>query len=903
RVREAALGGYAHQDLPFEKLVEELRPERDLRRNPLVQVAFVLQNASMPPLALPELTLTPVDLEVAAAKFDWLLSLWDTEPDIEGSLEFNSELFDPTTVERLLDRYKVLLAAFVAAPETRIRMVPLFAAELAGALGLPPAQVAAVAPLTTTQRDLYLDHELNPESVVYSLGVSARLGMRVDAGLWNRAVATVVAGEPTTRLRVLAHANEPFLVVERGVTTAMPSGVLSQVVELAAAGDAVDAAWDRLIQEKVKVRYHLADGNLFRSYLVRGLPAASGAPASDVALLAFHHLAADAFSGRLLLERIAAAYERLAAGQALELPASPTFLDGIGESLARFDTPEVERFWSARLAGIAPLELHSGVERLSRPASRRLRVNGEELAELAAWCGERLSLAALLRGTFAALLSRVFSPAGDLLLHDVVSGRPREHARTVGCFYQVVPVVLGREALAPLSPMTPLAEYFAFVRNYRRDLGAHQNLSVSLARRLARGEKLRFFYNYYPFARFELLGSPTTLAVHDSFAEDEVHLIVSDNRTAAGGELELGLYWNERLFSDLALLDRLVAMALAVARGAGRLQDLPVLLPAERQQVLAGWNDTAVDYAEPPNLQLLLERQARRTPAAPAVRCEGEELTYGELHRRANRLAHRLIALGVGPETVVATAVERSLTMVVALVAILKAGGAYLPLDPDYPEERLRLMLADSGASVLLLGRRPVPGLGELGDRGGRVLRLADAADVADVADDLEDAVDVDPECRTTPESLAYVIYTSGSTGRPKGAMNTHGAIANRLLWMQQAFGLTAADAVLQKTPLSFDVSVWEVFWPLLTGARLVLARPEGHKDGAYLVRLIRDEAVTTLHFVPSMLRLFLEEPEVESCRSIRRVIASGEALPAATVARLFARLPAEMHNLYGPTE
>jgi amino acid adenylation domain-containing protein len=238
---------------------------------------------------------------------------------------------------------------------------------------------------------------------------------------------------------------------------------------------------------------------------------------------------------------------------------------------------------------------------------------------------------------------------------------------------------------------------------------------------------------------------------------------------------------------------------------------------------------------------------------------------------------------------------ERSVDMVVALLGILKAGGAYLPLDPSYPEERLRYMVRDSGMRVVLtqgrLWRGAQPEI-------EHVLRLDEEWEK--VARESAERV----ESGVGPQHLAYVIYTSGSTGTPKGAMNTHGGICNRLCWMQEAYQLKAEDRVLQKTPFSFDVSVWEFFWPLLTGSRLVLACPGGHLDNAYLTALIKAQQITTLHFVPSLLQAFLEEAQVESCHSLRRVICSGEALSTGLQRRFFARLEnCELHNLYGPTE
>ncbi|HLM54812.1 MAG TPA: amino acid adenylation domain-containing protein [Pyrinomonadaceae bacterium] len=294
-------------------------------------------------------------------------------------------------------------------------------------------------------------------------------------------------------------------------------------------------------------------------------------------------------------------------------------------------------------------------------------------------------------------------------------------------------------------------------------------------------------------------------------------------------------------------------------------------------------------------LHQLFEAQAARTPDAVAVTFEGRHLTYRELNERANRLARLLIRSGVGPDGVVPICVERSIEMVVGLYGILKAGAAYLPLDPAYPAERLAFMLRDCSPSVLLTQRRLLEALPAHGARA--VCLDADRGEIEAEEGD-------NPAVGVAPDNLAYVIYTSGSTGKPKGAMNTHRAIRNRLLWMQEAYGLDASDRVLQKTPFSFDVSVWEFFWPLMTGARLVVARPLGHHDNAYLADVIEAERITTLHFVPSMLRLFLEEPELgRRCGSLRRVVCSGEALTYDLQSRFFSRLDAELHNLYGPTE
>ncbi len=342
------------------------------------------------------------------------------------------------------------------------------------------------------------------------------------------------------------------------------------------------------------------------------------------------------------------------------------------------------------------------------------------------------------------------------------------------------------------------------------------------------------------------------------------------------------------------LLEAVAGLVQALAVHPGQaVGEIGLLSDAERRQ-LADWGVNERSYPDVEPVHRLIERRARDCPQATALVFGEERLSYAELDVRANRLAHRLVDSGVRPEVRVGIAVERSLEMVVGLLAILKAGGAYVPLDPEYPAERLAYMLEDSGIGLLLTQswvRERLPTC-----EGVRVLELDGL--------DLVDGQEHGPQVEVHGESLAYVIYTSGSTGRPKGAANRHCALYNRLAWMQEAYRLDRSDTVLQKTPFSFDVSVWEFFWPLMVGARLVIAKPGDHRDPGRLTGLILDHRVTTLHFVPSMLQAFLAHEGVEACTSLRRIVCSGEALPAEAQRGVFERLPqAALYNLYGPTE
>jgi amino acid adenylation domain-containing protein len=305
------------------------------------------------------------------------------------------------------------------------------------------------------------------------------------------------------------------------------------------------------------------------------------------------------------------------------------------------------------------------------------------------------------------------------------------------------------------------------------------------------------------------------------------------------------------------------------------------------------WNSTARAYPAV-TLHEAFEQQVARTPDGIALRFRDQEVSYQELNARADNLARDLVELGAGPGTLTAVCLERSIEMVVALYAILKSGSAYVPIDPEYPDERISFMLGDTAAPILLTQT-------SLANRFGGTSAQVIPLDQAPARPSRPTAAR--GTTAAALDDLAYVIYTSGSTGQPKGAMITHRAISNRIFWMQDAYGLTSADRVLQKTPFSFDVSVWEFFWPLLFGAELVIAEPGGHRDSGYLTQVIIERGVTTMHFVPSMLQLFLEDPRAGACATLKRVMCSGEALPKAVQDRFFGRLGAELHNLYGPTE
>lgn len=319
-------------------------------------------------------------------------------------------------------------------------------------------------------------------------------------------------------------------------------------------------------------------------------------------------------------------------------------------------------------------------------------------------------------------------------------------------------------------------------------------------------------------------------------------------------------------------------------------------LPANRlNELFASYENKLRSLVDTPKWTIVehLEESLERNSQLPAVTWDGEVISYGELDRRSARLANHLIRHGCRVGDHVAVHMDRSADLVVALVAVVRAGGVYVPVDPVNPPDRVRYLVEDSGARLMIAD-------------GARAEVAAGAHVICPDRDAalLAEEPDTAPGVSVTPDDPIYMIYTSGSTGLPKGCPNTHRGVTNRLVWMQETFPLNAQDRVLQKTPYGFDVSAWEFFWPLIVGASIVVARPGGHVDTSYLAGLIRAESVTVTHFVPSVLGMFLREPSVSRCTSLRYVFASGEALPVGTMKSFFDVLGgSELHNLYGPTE
>ena len=793
--------------------------------------------------------------------------------------------------DQLSERQSRLSVAQRATLEERIRD----AARGASSPGRIPrrSDPGAPIPLSSAQQRLWFLDQLAPGNCWYNVTRTMRIEGALAADALGRSFEEVVARHEALRTTIANRDGHPVQIIAPAASVAFPIVRLEHVPE-----GGREAAALALALEDAERPFDLSRGPLLRAMLFRL------SPEHHVLQVTAHHIVTDGWSMETFFREISSLYEAFSAGATPSL--EPLGIQYPDFCLWQREWLETEAaraqidHWAERLRGAAPLDLPTDRPRPAVPSfrgGRRTRmVSSRVLEGLRALAhSERATLFMVLLAAFDAFLQR-HTGQDDILVATPIAGRRRPELENLIGFFANTVVVRG-----DLSGKPTFRELVRRVRETALDAYAHQDVPLEKLVQALRPERslaqnplvdVVCALHNAPSAELRLPGArvtPLELFTRTARFDLELHAQETVNGLSCILISAADLFEEETLGR---LLDRFEVLLASIVESPDRcVGELDLLPESERRKLLFDWNQTERDYRTDRCVHELFELQAEQTPALVAVEFEGDEVTYEELNRRANHLAQRLRSFDVGPEVLVGLAAERSVEMVVGLLAILKAGGAYVPLDPTYPRDRLALLLEDTGASLVLTQRHLVDAL----PLEGRNVLFLDASIPSEPTSNLDTKIG--------GNNAAYVIYTSGSTGRPKGVVNTHRGIQNRLLWMQEAYGLTPEDRVLQKTPYTFDVSVWEFFWPLLTGARLVVARPEGHRDSAYLIDLVRRRGITTLHFVPSMLHSFLQEKDLTSCRALKRVFCSGEALSPELVELFFSRIPVPLHNLYGPTE
>ncbi|MGW6423159.1 non-ribosomal peptide synthase/polyketide synthase [Nocardia sp. NPDC055053] len=810
------------------------------------------------------------------------------------------------------------LAAGLGAGESAQAGLPLVAGER-------PQRI----PLSYAQQRMWFLNQFDADSVADNIAAAIRLTGALDHAAMTAAVAAVFARHEALRTRYPSVDGIPFQQV-------LAAGQLTITLE----PETIDpATLDDRIRAVAAVPFAVDQEPPVRLHLLRT------AADEHVLVLVLHHIAADGWSVAPLTRDVMVAYAAHLAGTAPRWTPLPVqyadFALWQRAALGAEDDPDSPMarqidFWTTELAELPdllalPADRPRPAVASGRGARHTFAVPATITDRLRALAADtKASLFMVLHAAFATTLAKL-SGQHDISIGTPVAGRGDQALdELVGMFVNTL--VLRTQ----VSPGATFAELVGTVRD--GDLRALANTDVTFDRLVealnperstARHPLFQVMLDFQNNTKTELELAGLTAAeieIDTYTAKFDLQLTLRETTDGLLARFEYATdLFDAQTITDfgtrlLRVLDTVTADPSVV------IGDIDLLAAAERTRILDTWNATEYPVDESMTLVSLFAAQAARTPGAIAVTCEDESLSYADFTARVNRLARLLISIGVRPDRTVAIGMYRSTDLVVAMYAVLAAGGAYVPLDPEHPAERLANVI-DAADPVCVLTRS----IDELDLPATASIPVLEFEQLDTAGYPAEPVTDADRLATLTPANAAYLIFTSGSTGKPKGVVVSHAAIVNRLVWMQDAYRLTAADTVLQKTPATFDVSVWEFFWPLQIGARLVLARPDGHRDPAYLADLIDAESVTVAHFVPSMLSVFVAALGASStaladdasaggasasalpgdvtgtatgrCASLRMVFASGEALAPAP-AQLLRRLTgAAVHNLYGPTE
>ncbi|GEO12155.1 non-ribosomal peptide synthetase [Segetibacter aerophilus] len=618
-----------------------------------------------------------------------------------------------------------------------------------------------------------------------------------------------------------------------------------------------------------------------------------------------HHILFDGWSLPIMMEEFLSMYELLVAGKPIKLKGEDLYEEYI-RYIERKDKRQAEQYWRDYLKGVQQSTLLPFINTTNERTkgvglykSLSIDIPSAATEKIQNFAKEnRLTVNTIIQGVWSILLHR-YTGSNNVVYGVIVSGRPDDLPaveRRVGMYINTLPLH------SSLNNTTNIVEWLQEQQADQVKSREHQYTPLHETQRLT-GVQGDLFDTLLVFENYPV--SKIISAQKWSLHFDNVEMREQTNYPLtivvnSAEQINVKFSYNDQVLDEAyvaQIRDQFEHVLLQVAGDKiNDISEIKVNTPGQEQHLLFEFNNTRVLYPQDKTIIDLFEEQVEKAPKMVAVVFEQKQLTYKELNEKSNQLARYLQSRGVGPETLVPIFTARSIEMLIGILGILKAGGAYVPIDPEYPTDRISYILDDITSNCIVASK-------ESKDRlpvklGLEIIELSESNEI------INSQSTINPRTVIQSNNAAYVIYTSGSTGKPKGTINEHKGIYNRLLWAKNYFSISSSDVILQKTPYTFDVSVWELLGSVIAGSTLVFAKPDGHKDNEYLKRIVEEQNVTILHFVPSMLELFLSDVTKSEIGRLKKVLCSGEALKLSQVKTFRKRLPGiELHNLYGPTE
>ncbi len=803
------------------------------------------------------------------------------------------ELYQASTLEEMA----VLLEIIVKKHKLEEEELDFSSSQNQGQI-IPVVENKSKPSLSFAQQRLWFLDQMVKNSPAYNVVMALHTEGDIEKELLQKSYETIINRHETLHTSFKSEKGEPYQKVIPNIAQGI---IWKDLTEIPL--EERNQIFDQQAKEEARYIFNLEKGDLIRLTVFKtGID-------SYILLLNAHHIVIDGWSVNIFFNELFTNYSQYIKGVMPSLEKLPIqYTDFSIWQRMWLQGEELEtqlNYWRKKLGSIntmieLPLDNSRPPVQTFQGGSIFLEMPEELLKGLRTTAKKyEVTLFELLLGSFKVLLHR-YSGQKDIIVGTPVNNRNRlEIEGLIGFFVNTLVIKTNMEGTPPFN---------VFLKRLQEELNGakmHQDLpfeqlvqELQPDRNMSQNPLFQVCFNMLitPEINNPDIHLKKIHGVRNDTSKFDLWVNVIDQKKKMVFEVE----YNSVIFLE-DTITRLMKNYQTLLRDVvinenKNIGELLVLEKEEQQSLINQSSGAKIAFQEEVCLHEVIEDQCSRTPNAIAISYEEQRLNYQELSEITNQLAHYLIAEGVRLESFVGVCLDRSLDLIVSLLSVLKAGGAYIPIDPSYPKDRLDYIVEDSNPEVIISHSKFKKLFAETTKR---VLYIDEIQDMVSKQDKF-----TSPSITISERNLAYMIYTSGSTGKPKGAMIEHRSIVNRLFWMQHEYKIDTTDKILQKTPYSFDVSVWEFFWPLIQGAQLIFAKPEGHKDPSYLINLIDSREITVLHFVPSMLQIFLEIKTKQQCSSIKKIFSSGEALPFALVKRFFKNFDtAELHNLYGPTE
>ncbi|MFZ5603862.1 MAG: amino acid adenylation domain-containing protein [Pseudomonadota bacterium] len=892
QIKQVALGAYTHQDMPADLLLDAIKMERSADTSPGAQVGFALQNVAETDVQanMAGLSIETVPREHKTAKYELSLILQEGAGDIAGVMEYNTDLFVASTIERMLQHYRHILEQMLDQSELLLDSIHVVELQdLYGLLKQNPAD-CELQRLSPMQRDMYLDSLLEPDTLKNSLGYHFITDGEFDFALWQRASQQLVDSQPMLRAQLL-RADIPYAdVAYLRIAKRKQVHVAFEDWSARSTSDEAAAAF--------------AQGKIWQPYDIHGELSQYWVYKLDrnrhLVIFRMNHILLDGAGMAVhLLNSIAAAHS-IKSGQPY-VPAPVIYPDYVQDNTRRTDTTEVIAHWREVSRAVEALDFPLPPQArqaagTGRRIEKQVRLDDAHWAAVQQYCEQqRITPSLYFKALYGLLINAYCRGEADFVVSEVVGGRTGQHKRAFGNYFQVLPVVFPQSLFAPGHQVD---ELFAYIRNYRKSLRSNANVSLLTQRRTLPQGRLHFMFNYYNFIpSVELFGTRVQLKAYPQVQDGPVQFVVHEQ----DGWMELNLIYLSDLFADLDFLRRIEMLSQQIVSGVASVDALELVLPQEKHQQTEVWNNSAQTLPDHASILTWFDQQAQATPNNIAVKQGSVLFTYAQLQQKSNQLANWLLQTGVQKGQKIGICLDRSPDMLVAVLGALKAGAAYVPMDSEYPPERLAYMLEDSKAPVLLTQKCVVERLqqGSVNLHGVNVVQL-------DQQPAYLQAPGTTPSVTISGDDPIYVIYTSGSTGKPKGAVVRHSGEVNLQHWYINALNISAQDKFLLVSAFGFDLTQKNLFAPLLTGGTLVIPAMENY-DVEVIADTLQKEAISIVNCAPSAFYPVVEETARKGYPfpALRYLVLGGEPIRMNALQAWLDHpsCQCKVVNSYGPTE